>query len=350
MKKVSPITLVLSLVAVGLLAQPSALPAQSVELTGAGSTFVTPVMSRWAADFKNAHPGTAINYQSVGSGAGIQQVKNNTVDFGASDAALSDQQLQQMPAAVIQVPESAGPVCITYNLSISRPLRLTPDALAGIYLGTITKWNDPRIAQANPGVQLPNQAVLVAHRSEGSGTTSIFTTYLSAVSGEWKSKVGSGVSVNWPVGLGGKGSEGVTGLVKQSPGSIGYVELTYANENHLPVALMRNASGQYVAPSAAGTSAAIAAFKPQLARDVRTPIVNASGPQAYPIAGLTYLILPKDGTDAAKRRALKEFVDYVLTRGQASATALNYAPLPASIQQLDEKLVAAMTLNGQPLK
>ena len=327
---------------------PSMCAAQSTELTGAGSTFVYPIMARWAADFKAAHPAIAINYQSIGSGAGIQQIRNNTVDFGASDASLSDAQLRQMPA-VIQIPESAGPVCITYNLPISQPLHLTGDALAGIFLGTITRWTDPRITQSNPGVQLPNKPILVAHRSDGSGTTSIFTTYLAAVSPEWKAKVGSGIAVNWPVGLGGKGSEGVTGVVKQTQGAIGYVELTYATGNHLPVAWMRNAAGQYVAPSTSGTSAAIAAFKTELARDVRSPIVNAPGAAAYPISGFTFLILPKDGANLAKRQALKSFVNYILTAGQKSAAAMAYAPLPPAIQKLDLHLAGEMLAAGRPL-
>src|SRR6185437_10430374 len=202
------------------------------QLTGAGSTFVYPLMARWAADFHREHPDLTINYQSIGSGAGIQQVKNATVDFGASDSSLSDAQLAQMPA-LVQLPESAGPVCITYNLPISQPLRLNAEAISGIYMGTITRWNDPRITQTNPGLVIPNTPVLVAHRSDGSGTTAIFTSYLSAVDPAWKSGIGSGVSVRWPVGLGGKGSEGVTGIVQQTTGAIGYVELTYAQQNHL---------------------------------------------------------------------------------------------------------------------
>ncbi|HXR97656.1 MAG TPA: phosphate ABC transporter substrate-binding protein PstS [Terriglobales bacterium] len=321
---------------------PPASAVQSASLTGAGSTFVYPVMARWAADFKQSHPGVEINYQSIGSGAGIQQVKNQTVDFGASDVALNDEQLKTMPAPVVQIPESAGPVCITYNLPLSKPLQLTAETLSGIFLGTITKWNDSRIVAANPGVSLPESAILVAHRSDGSGTTGIFTAYLSSVNPVWKAKVGSGTSVSWPIGLGGKGSEGVTGLVKQTAGAIGYVELTYANENHLPVAAIRNRDGKYVAPSAAGTSAAIDASAAVLARDVRIAIVDAPGPKSYPISGLTFLIIPKNGNNQAKRAALKEFVQYILTRGQASAGALNYAPLPASIQKLDQGLLGQL--------
>ncbi|HET7749044.1 MAG TPA: phosphate ABC transporter substrate-binding protein PstS, partial [Terriglobales bacterium] len=217
---------------------------ETISLVGAGSTFINPIMTRWTANFQQGHPNVQINYQSIGSGAGIQQVKAGTVDFGASDVALNDEKLKTMPP-VIQVPESAGPVCITYNLpDLKEPLKLTGATLSGIYLGTVKNWHDPAIVKANPGVKLPSTAIAVVHRSDGSGTTGIFTTYLDKVSPEWSKKVGKGISVQWPVGLGGKGSEGVTGIVKQSPGSIGYVELTYAQQNNLPVAEIRNLGGE----------------------------------------------------------------------------------------------------------
>src|SRR5215475_7138459 len=216
----------------------------NANVIGAGSTFVYPIMSHWIADFQRLHPGVQINYQSIGSGGGIQQLKQGLVDFGASDAALDDQQLQGMPA-LLQIPESAGPVCITYNLpELKTPLKLSADVLAGIYLGKIKKWQDPAIKKDNPGVTLPAHDIIVAHRSDGSGTTNIFTTYLAKVSPEW-AKVGKGISVSWPTGLGGKGSEGVTGVVKQTPGAIGYVELSYAKANNLPCALVRNAAGNW---------------------------------------------------------------------------------------------------------
>ena len=231
----------------------------TVALSGAGSTFVNPAMSRWTADFSQAHPNIQINYQSIGSGGGIQQVKAGTVDFGASDVALNDQQLAGM-TPVVQIPESAGPVCITYNLpGLTAPLRLSPEALADIFLGKIKTWKDPLVAKDNPGVKLPSSSVVVSHRSDGSGTTGIFTEYLSAVSPEWKQKVGSGTAVSWPVGIGGKGNEGVTGNVRNTPGAIGYVELAYAQQNHLPTAGIQNQAGQYVQPSRAGTTADIAA-------------------------------------------------------------------------------------------
>lgn len=318
------------------------LGAQAQQVTGAGSTFVNPIMTRWIADFRQSHPNVQINYQSIGSGGGIQNLKQGLVDFGASDVALTDEQLKTMPAPIVQIPESAGPVCITYNLpGLSKPLQLSGEALANIYLGKITKWNDGAIAKTNPGVNLPNTDIIVAHRSDGSGTTGIFTSYLSAVSPEWKSQVGTNISVRWKTGLGGKGSEGVTGVVKQTPGGIGYVELSYALENHLPVVLMQNQAGKFVAPSTESASADIDAFKAQLAKDVRDPIVNppASAPKAYPITGLTFLLVPAQAKDASRGNAVKQFITYVVTKGQAIAPQLHYAALPPSIAKLDQGLL-----------
>jgi phosphate transport system substrate-binding protein len=325
---------------------------ENVTLNGAGSTFVTPVMSHWTHDFSGKNPNVQINYQSIGSGGGVQQVKAGTVDFGASDNPLSDTALAGMQP-MLQIPESAGPVCITYNLpGLDKPLNLTADAIAGIFLGKITSWSDPAITKENPGVSIPKDKIVVAHRSDGSGTTAAFTTYLSAVSPEWKSKVGTGGAVSWPVGLGGKGSEGVTEQVRQSPGGIGYVELIYAQQNKLPVASVKNQAGTYVVPSTASTTAAIAAFTDELAKDPRTPIANppASAHDAYPISTLTFLIVPKDGTDVNKRTALKHFVQYVITDGQTAAGELNYAPLPDGVKQYDDKTLAQMTANGQPIQ
>ncbi len=344
---------VAALLAVALLGSLSACNSSgnSVAFSGAGSTFVYPVMTRWIQDFSQTHPNVQINYQSIGSGGGIQQVKAKTVDFGATDAALTDQQMSAM-LPVIQIPESAGPVCITYNLpGLTQPLQLSPEALTGIFLGKIKTWKDPILAKDNPGVNFPSVGVIVSHRSEGSGTTSIFTTYLSAVSPDWKEKVGAGPAVSWPVGIGGKGSEGVTGNIRNSPGAIGYVELTYAQQNHLPTAAIRNAAGQYVQPTAQGATAAIAAFSAQLTQDPRVPIVNppASAPDAYPISGLTFLIIPKDGPDKAKRTALKQFIQYIITDGQVAAGALNYAPLPDGVRQYDQQQLQQLTADGQPI-
>jgi phosphate transport system substrate-binding protein len=324
----------------------------TVALNGAGSTFVYPVMGRWIQNFQQTHGNVRINYQSIGSGGGIQQVKSGTIDFGASDAPLSDQDMAQM-APVIQIPESAGPVCVTYNLDgLQKPLQLSSDALAGIFLGKITSWQDPLLKKDNPGQNLPNSRITVIHRAESSGTTAAFTTYLAAVSPEWAQQVSKGTSVKWPTGLGAKGSEGVTGQVKQTPGTISYVELTYATQNKLPIAAIKNQAGNYVLPSTAGTTAAIDAFKDQLAKDPRTPIANppASATDAYPISTLTFLIIPKDGKDPQKRSALKQFLAYVVTDGQQAASALNYAPLPDAVKQLNVQALSQLTVNGGPIQ
>lgn len=345
-------TAVCGVMLTGLWACKSKGSAETITISGAGSTFVYPVMTRWIENFQNSHQNIHINYQSIGSGGGIQQVKAGTVDFEASDAALTDEQIASM-RPVVQIPESAGPVCLTYNLpGLAKPLQLSPEALAGIFLGTIKTWQDPIIVKENPGVQIPKQPVVVAHRAEGSGTTAIFTTYLAAVSPEWKTKVGKGTAVNWPVGVGGKGSEGVTGQIRQSPGAIGYVELTYAEQNKLPVVAMKNQAGKYVLPTTASTTAAIEAFKNELVKDPRVPIVNppATVADAYPIAGLTFLILPKDGTNPAKRKALKDFVTSVMEEGQPIAGKLNYAPLPDGIKQYNKQAISQLTANGQPIQ
>jgi phosphate transport system substrate-binding protein len=323
-----------------------------VNLTGAGSSFVNPAMQGWIQSYSQAHPNAQINYQSVGSGAGIQQVKSGTVDFGASDAPLSDDQLAGMKP-VIQIPESAGPVVITYNLpDLKQPLQVSGESLADIFMGKIKTWNDPAIAKDNPGVALPTGNVVVVHRADSSGTTNAFTTYLSSVSSEWKDKIGKGTQVQWPVGLGGKGSEGITGQLRQTPGAIGYVELTFATQNKLPVASIGNQAHKYVVPRTASTTAAIAAFADQLTKDPRVPIVNppASAPDAYPISTLTFLIIPKDGTDAAKRSALKSFITYVITDGQAEAEKLQYAPLPDAVKQYNTQVLGQLTTNGQPIQ
>lgn len=323
----------------------------NVAISGAGSTFVYPVMQRWVQDFSQGHPTVQINYQSIGSGGGVQQVKSKTVDFGASDYALTGEQIAAMPP-VIQIPETAGPVCVTYNLpGLSQPLQLSADSLAGIFLGTIKNWQDPKLKADNPGVDLPKQPIVVVHRAEGSGTTNAFTTYLAAVNPEWQSKVGKGSNVSWPTGLGGKGSEGVTGQLRQSPGAIGYVELTYAEQNKLPVAKIKNQAGNYIAPTAQSTTAAINAFTSQLSQDPRQPIVNppANATDAYPISTLTFLIIPKDGPDKDKRTSLKSFIQYIISDGQSVAGSLNYAPLPDGVKQFDQQQLNQMTAAGQPI-
>jgi phosphate transport system substrate-binding protein len=308
-------------------------------------------MTHWVEAYSQSHPNLRVNYQSIGSGGGIQQVRAGTVDFGASDAPLTDKELATMPP-VIQIPESAGPVCITYNLpELTKPLQLSAKSMEGIFLGKITSWQDSAIKADNPGQTLPKEKIVVVHRADGSGTTNAFTTYLAAVSTEWASKVGAGKSVSWPVGLGGKGSEGVTGDIKQAPGAIGYVELTYATQNNLPVAAIKNEAGNYVLPSTATTTAAIAAFSDALAKDLRSPIANppATTINGYPISTLTFLIIPKDGPDADKRSALKNFVQYIVTDGQTVAGTLSYAPLPDAVKNQDIHLLGTLTANGKPL-
>jgi phosphate transport system substrate-binding protein len=335
----------------GLLTSCNSSPS-TVDLNGAGSTFVYPVMGRWIQNFSQSRANVRINYQSIGSGGGIQQVKSGTIDFGASDAPLSDSDMAQM-SPVVQFPESAGPICVTYNIDgLQNPLQLSSATLAGIFLGKITSWQDPSVKKDNPGAKLPDTKIIVVHRAESSGTTAAFTTYLATVSPEWAQTVSKGTAVKWPVGLGAKGSEGVTGQVKQSGGAISYVELTYATQNKLPVAAIKNQAGKYVLPSTSGTTAAIDAFKDQLAQDVRLPIANppATAPDAYPISTLTFLIIPKDGKDAQKRTALKQFLTYVVTDGQQASSGLNYAPLPDSVKQLDLKALSQLTVNGGPIQ
>ncbi len=328
--------------------------AATSQITGAGSTFVYPIMTQWIQQFTQDKKGVQINYQSIGSGGGIQQLKQGIVDFGASDMALDNQKLQEMPP-LVQLPESAGPVAITYNLpDLKQPLKLSGESLSNIYMGKIKSWQDAQIRQENPGVSLPKTDIVVVHRSDGSGTTNIFTTYLAAVSPEWDKKVGKGLSVSWPLGLGGKGSEGVTGMVKQSPGAIGYVELSYAMENKLPMAQIRNQAGQFITPSADSTSAAIDAFASELQKDVRSPIVNppAASKDAYPISGLTFLLIPKTPKNASRGADVKSFVEYIVTNGQSMADQLHYAKLPDSLQQIDKHLLeqvqGANTSGGQP--
>lgn len=344
-------TAAISLLAAAALGLSACNESNTTGLLGGGSTFVYPVMTRWVEGFMQRNPNVQINYQSIGSGGGVQQVREGTVDFGASDYALTDAQLATMPP-VIQFPETAGPVCVTYNLPyLKQPLRLSAASLSAIFLGQITNWRDKRIAADNPGVALPNESIVVVHRAESSGTTVAFTTYLSAVSPDWHSRVGAGKSVQWPVGVGGKGNEGVTGQLKQSPGAIGYIELAYAQENHLPLASIQNLAGNYVSPSVFSASAAILAFSAQLQADPRIPIVNppATAPNAYPITTLTFLVVPKDGRGKIKRAALKEFLQYIVTDGQATASALDYAPLPAAVRQYDEQQLNLLKANGQPL-
>lgn len=318
-------------------------------LTGAGATFPYPIYSKWFDVYKQK-TGVEINYQSIGSGAGIQQVKAGTVDFGASDAALSDAALKDMPRKVLHFPTVAGAVVLAYNLpDLKSPLQLTPEVITAIYLGRITVWNDKRIAAANPGTRLPAAPILAVHRSDGSGTTNIYTNYLAAVSSEWKELVGAGTAVSWPSGVGGKGNDGVAGVVKQTPGAIGYVELAYAKHNQLPMAFVRNKAGKFMAASLASTTAAVGGAAAALAKDVRTPIVNSPAPDAYPIAGLTFLLVYQDGKDSKQARALGDFIDWAIHDGQSYADDLDYAKLPADVVKVNEGTLRLLSAGGKKL-
>jgi phosphate transport system substrate-binding protein len=313
----------------------------SATLNGAGSSFVNPAMQKWAYQYHADNSGVSINYQSVGSGAGIAQLQAGTVDFACSDVAMSDKEIGEMSGPVAQFPLIAGCVAVAYNVpGVQNGLKLSGDVIADIFLGKIKKWNDPRIAGQNPGMTLPDTAISVAHRSDGSGTTYIFTDYLSAVSPEWNSKVGKGKSVEWPVGVGGKGSEGVSGVIKQSPGTIGYVELAYALETKMNYGPIKNKSGNYVDPTLESTSAAANAAADALKADIRTSIVDSSAADAYPIAGFTYAIMPKNPKDAAKSEALVAYLKWVLGPGQDMAKELHYAPLPATVAGVNEGILA----------
>ncbi len=314
-------------------ATPSAMTASGADLTGAGATFPYPIYSKWFADYATK-TGVKINYQSIGSGGGIRQLTENTVDFGASDAPMSDAEMGKLKGPVYHIPTVVGAVVITYNLpGVTAPLDLSGDIVAAIFRGTITKWNDKQIAALNKGVQLPNQDILVVHRSDGSGTTFIFTDYLASVSPEWARSPGKGKELQWPVGVGGKGNEGVAGQVKQTPGAIGYVELAYAKQNQLPTAAIKNAAGQFVAPSVASVTAAAegAASKFPPNTDYRVSIVNAPGATTYPISSFTYILVYKNEPDAGKGKKLVDFLRWALTDGEQQAAPLDYAPLPQAL-------------------
>jgi phosphate transport system substrate-binding protein len=319
------------------------------ELTGAGATFPYPLYSKWF-DVYNQKNGVKINYQSVGSGAGIQQISQHTVDFGASDAPMTDEQLKGAGAPILHIPTTMGPVAIIYNLpGVDKGLKLTPEVISGIFLGTITKWSDPKIAADNSGIKLPDTDIASVHRSDGSGTSNIFTDYLSNVSTDWKSKVGMGTSVNWPVGLGAKGNEGVAGQVKQTPGGVGYVELAYAVQNKLTYAFVKNQAGQFIEPSLDATTAAAAGSASKMPEDLRVSIVNAPGEKSYPIAGFTYLLVYQDQTDGAKGKALVDFLWWGIHDGEQYAKDLLYSPLPAEVVTKAEAKVKSITFQGKPL-
>ncbi len=318
---------------IALLCVALAIPAVGqTTLNGAGATFPYPMYSKWFSEYHKAHPDVEINYQSIGSGGGIRQVLAGTVDFGASDGPMSDEQLSQYKnGKLFHIPTVMGAVVPAYNVpGVTGELKFTPDALAGIFLGKITTWNDPAIAKENPGVKLPSDPIIVLHRSDGSGTTYIFTDYLSKVSSDWASGVGKNTSVKWPVGLGGKGNEGVAGMIRQMKGGIGYIELIYAVQNSIPYGVVRNASGNYVKASLASVTAA-AASVPKMPADFRVSITNAPGKDAYPISSFTWLLIPAQSKDAAKGKILNGFLTWMLDDGEKMTADLTYAPLPDSV-------------------
>jgi len=300
-------------------------------INGAGATFPYPIYSKWFDEYAKVDPSVRFNYQSIGSGGGQKQILAQTVDFGASDGPMSDENLSKAPGKILHIPTVAGAVVITYNLDGNPALRLDGDTIANIFLGKIKNWNDPKIAASNPGAKLPDKEIVVVHRSDGSGTTFIFTDYLSKISGEWKEKAGNNTSVNWPTGIGGKGNEGVAGQVKQTPGALGYVELIYATQNKMPYAEVKNAAGEFMKPTLESITAALATAN--IPDDFRFSMTNAPGKDAYPIAGATWLLVYQQQKDAVKGKKLVEFLKWSLTDGEKMAKDLQYAPLPESVQQ-----------------
>ena len=300
-------------------------------LNGAGATFPNPMYSKWFSEYGKSHSGVQVNYQPIGSGGGIRQVTAGTVDFGASDMPMTDKQLQDAKFKILNIPTVLGAVVPAYNIAgVSEEVKFTPEALAGIFLGKVSKWNDKAITSANPGINFPDANIIVVHRSDGSGTSFIWTDFLSKVSPDWKSQVGSDTSVKWPIGMGGKGNEGVAGLIRQLPGSIGYVELIYAIQNKIPYGSVRNSSGAFVKASLDSVTAA-AGSAPKMPADFRVSITNAPGKDAYPISSFTWLLIPAQSKDPAKGKILNEFLNWMVTDGQKMTTALDYAPLPDNV-------------------
>ena len=314
--------------------------AETTTLNGAGATFPYPMYSKWFSEYNKLHPDVQINYQSIGSGGGIRQVLAGTVEFGASDGPMTDEQLSQAKVKILHIPTVLGAVVPAYNVpGVAGEIKFTPDVLANIFLSKITNWNDPAIAKVNPGVTFPNQPIIVIHRSDGSGTTYIFTDYLSKVSKEWESTVGKATSVKWPIGLGGKGNEGVAGQVRQLQGSIGYVELIYAVQNNIAYGSVKNAAGTFVKASLDGVTEAAASVK-SMPADFRVSITNAPGKTAYPISSFTWLLIPAQILDAAKRDAIKGFLKWMLTDGQGYNEGLAYARLPKPVIEKELKAIS----------
>ena len=319
--------------------------AGKIQITGAGATFPYPLYSKWFSEYNKLHPNVELNYQSIGSGGGIRQVTNRTVFFGATDGPMTEDQLRAAPGKILHFPTVLGADVPVYNLAgVSSQLKFSGSVLADIFLGKITKWNDPALAGLNPGVNLPDTGITVVHRSDGSGTTYIWVDYLAKVSPEWKEKVGVNTSVNWPVGVGGKGNEGVAGLVKQTPGSIGYVELIYALQNQISYGMVQNTAGNFVAASTDSVTAAAAGAAQQMPADFRVSITNAPGEGAYPISSFTWLLLYEDPEDKAKARIMVDFIQWALTDGQTFARELGYAPLPPVVVEMEKKALQTIKL------
>ena len=323
--------LLCALVALPMMAQ--------TKLNGAGATFPYPIYSKWFSEYHKLHPDIEMNYQSIGSGGGIRQVIAGTVDFGASDGPMTDDQLKEGKTKILHFPTVLGADVPAYNIpGVTAELKFTPEALAGIFLGRIAKWNDKAITSANPGVNLPDRDIVVVHRSDGSGTTYIWTDYLSKISTDWQGKVGRNTSVQWPVGLGGKGNEGVAGMIRQLPGAIGYVELIYAMQNNITYGSVKNAAGNFVRASLESVTAA-AASSPKMPPDFRVSITNAPGKDAYPISSFTWLLIPQQSKDPAKGKVLADFLNWMVTDGQKMTAALAYAPLPESVVQKEKEAI-----------
>ena len=315
--------------------------AAAVVVNGAGATFPYPIYSKWFAEYYKLHPDARINYQSIGSGGGIRQLLEGTVDFGATDAPMTDEQLSQAKTRVLHFPTVLGADVAIYNIpGVTQELNFTPEALAGIFFGKIKKWNDPEIKNANANVNLPDNDIVVVHRSDGSGTTYVWVDYLSKISPEWKSKVGVNTSINWPVGLGGKGNEGVSGLVQRTPYSLGYVELIYAVQNKIPYGRVRNAAGTFVKADLASVTAAASSAAKHMPSDFRVSITNAPGKDAYPIASFTWLLIPSKIPDPEKKKVITDFLNWMLTDGQKMVEALSYARLPAEVIAMETKAIS----------
>ena len=335
------------LMAMALVAALAGVSSADTNLNGAGATFPNPIYQKWFTEYHKAHPDVKINYQSIGSGGGIKQLQAGTVDFGASDGPMTDEQLAQTPQKVLHIPTVLGAVVPTYNIQgVTAELKFSGDVLADIYLGKITKWNDSRLAKDNPGVKLPDEDIAVVHRTDGSGTTYIFTDFLSKVSSAWKDKVGKSTSVNWPAGLGGKGNEGVSGMVKQTEGSIGYVELIYALANKMPYGTVKNAAGEFVKASLESVTEAAGSLK-EMPEDFRVSITNAPGKNAYPISSFTWLLVPVEWSDAGKEKAFVDFLNWMVDKGQTMTATLQYAPLPKSVATKVKARIKQVTVKKQ---